>query len=592
MSLHAYMLLACRRAVGDIVMPEEQTLKPEWYISHLRWAMLVVVFVLSSVDPSQRTSLVLVYSLLVATAAYNLAVVALLYSKFIPSYLRELTLALDTFFLIALAFLSGQPFYFLLTLLPIIAAALQFGFEISLLITSIVILAYGIFIFFLEPWVVSGEGLLPTIISILALFIGAIVGSLVTAKERVPESVVENEVPPSSAYRERFRAIYEMTGELIATLNYQLALEKMLDVSLADFKETARRSLQRPFSMVLFFDKEKDDMYVAASRNLSKAEGERRIKGKTGLVGQVISTAEPAISSRPSTDPELSNFSALRRCRSVLCVPLRVGLEMYGVALFGSPEVDAYSDVYMELVTAFCNQASIALQNAELYHSLQEEKKKILIGDEELRKQLARELHDGPTQTISSITMRLDFVRMLLDTNPAKAREELDKLERLGAHAVKEVRTMLFTMRPMILETQGLAAALEQYAQRIRDTDKIDVHLDADRLDKRPVPHVEGATFFILEEAINNARKHAQPRNIWIDLESRNGELFAQVKDDGQGFDLARVESSYDERTSLGLVNMRERARLINGLLTLESRPGEGTTVTLTAPMSGEEELP
>jgi signal transduction histidine kinase len=244
----------------------------------------------------------------------------------------------------------------------------------------------------------------------------------------------------------------------------------------------------------------------------------------------------------------------------------------------------------MELITAFCNQASIALQNAELYHNLQEERKRILFSDEELRKQLARELHDGPTQTISSIAMRLDFVRSLLESDPARAMQELNKLERLAGQAVKEVRTMLFSMRPMILETQGLAAALEHYAERVQQTDNIEVQVTAAGFEKRPVPLVEGATFFIVEEAINNAKKHADPQHIWVNLESRNGELFAQVRDDGRGFDVAEVESSYEARSSLGLVNMRERARLINGRLTIESQPLQGTTVTLTAPMTGQEE--
>ncbi len=572
-------------------MPENANLKGEWWISHLRWVMLAIILVLSAIDPSQTTSLVPIQLLLLISAAYNFAVVAFLYSRSIPSYLQQTTLALDVLVLIGITYVSRQPFYLLFSLFPATVAALQLGFETSLLISCIVTVAYGIFIFFVEPEVVSSQGLVPTIMSILALFIAPIIGNLVGTNIWIPRSMLEHGLPPSSAYRERFRAIYDMTGELIATLNYQLVLEKMLSVSLADFKQKARRSLQRPVSIVLFFNEEKDSMYVAASRNLHKPDEAQRIKGRSGLVGKVVSTAEPAMTSNPNADRELSSFSALRRCRSILCVPIRAGFEMYGVAIFGSPEVNVYSDVYMELVTAFCNQASIALQNAELFESLQEEKRRVLFSDEELRKQLARELHDGPTQTISSIAMRLDFIRMLLDKHPAKAREELDGLERLAAQAVREVRTMLFSMRPMILETQGLAAALEQYAQRIEDTEKIDVHLDADRLDKRPVPHVEGATFFILEEAINNARKHAQPKNIWITLERRDGELLAQVRDDGQGFDLAEVDSSYDKRTSLGLVNMRERARLINGLLTIQSKPREGTTITLTAPMTGEEEL-
>ena len=572
-------------------MPERRNVKVEWWLTHLRWGVLVIILILSTIDPSHITDVPVVYALLGAAAAYNLALVLLLYFKSRPRFLWESTVAVDTALFVAVTYFSAQPSYLLLSLVAVVTAALQFGFEISLLISSIVTSAYGLTIFLLRPSLVTGAELVPTVISMLLPFIVAIVVSLLSSAQKAPASTGEPEVPPSAAYRERFRAIYEMTGELIASLNYQLVLEKMLDVSLAGFQEEADARWQTPVSMVLLLAEGRKDLYVAASRNLGKRDEHQTITGETGLVAQVISTAEPAISGRPSADPELSNFHALRRCRSILCVPLRAGLEMYGVAVFASPEANAYSDVHMELVTAFCNQASIALQNAELYQTLQEEKKRILVSDEELRKQLARELHDGPTQTVSSVAMRLDFVRMLMEKDPARARGELDNLERLAAQAVKEVRTMLFSMRPMILETQGLAPALEQYAQRIKETDGIDVHIDADRLDQRPVPHVEGAIFFILEEAITNARKHAEPQNIWVDLRRQNGELVAQVRDDGQGFDIVQVEGSYDERTSLGLVNMRERASLIGGSLTIESKRGEGTRVTLTAPMSGQEEL-
>ncbi len=571
-------------------MPKQGKVSAEWWISHLRWALLVAVLIISTQDPAQRARIFPIIVVLLAGAIYNLVVVLLLHFERPFRWFKEVTLGLDTFLIVVLAYLSGQASYFLLSLFPIIVAAMQFGMEISILVASLVTAAHSGFVFLLQPWLAAGQALLATTVSILALFIAALVTSLLRPKAQAPVDQAELELPPSAAYRERFRAIYEMTGELISSLNYQLILDKMLDVGLADYKESGQRSLQRPVGMVLFFDEEQDSLYVAASRNLSKTDELKRLKGDTGLIGHVLSRGEPARSSRPSTDRELSAFRAVRRCRSVLCIPLRAGLELYGVALFASPEVDAYGDAYMELITAFCNQASIALQNAELYQNLQAERKRVLFSDEELRRQLARELHDGPTQSVSSIAMRLDFVRTLLDSNPAQARRELDKLERLAGQAVKEVRTMLFSMRPMILETQGLAAALAQYADRVRQTDYVDVVLNADKLAERPVPLVEGATFFILEEAINNAKKHADPQHIWVTLRSNNGELFAEVRDDGQGFDVVEVEGSYDQRTSLGLINMRERARLINGLLTIESKPMEGTTVTLTAPLSGEEE--
>jgi signal transduction histidine kinase len=572
-------------------MPKKRYTGTEWWISHIRWALLVALLLISFQDPAQRPRLLAVIAVLFAGAIYSLALVLLLYFKRSFRRMDEVTLGLDTLLLVILAYVSAQPSYFLFTLFPIIVSAVKFGLEISLLVASLVAAAYSGFVFFVQPWLVASQTVATTTISILTLFVTAIATSLLEPKVgQLPATEEEHEIPPSAAYRERFRAIYEMTGELISSLNYQLVLEKMLDAGLAEYTESAQQSLQKPVSMVLFFDEEKDGLYVAASRNLSKTDEMKQIGSKSGLIGHVLSKGEPASSSRPTADSELSSLRAIRRCRSVLCVPLRAGLDLYGVALFASPEPEAYGDAYMELITAFCNQASIAMQNAELYQNLQEERKRILFSDEELRKQLARELHDGPTQSISSIAMRLDFIRTLLESDPGKARQELDKLERLAGQAVKEVRTMLFTMRPMVLETQGLAAALEQYADRIKQTENIHVHVAAEALEARPAPLVEGATFFILEEAINNAKKHADPQHIWVTLESHNGELFAQVRDDGQGFDISEVERSYEARSSLGLINMRERARLINGRLTIESKPLQGTTVTLTAPMSGQEE--
>jgi signal transduction histidine kinase len=572
-------------------MPKQVFVGTDWLISHIRWVLLVALCLISALDPSQRSRLLPIFAVLLAGGIYNLIVVLLLRRKHPLRWLGEVTVAIDALLVTVVAYVSAQPSYFLFALFPIIVAAIKFGVEISLLVASMVSAAYGGFVYFVQPWLVGDQVLPATMVHFLTLFLGAIATSLLGPRVmRAKLGDAEQQAPPSAAYRERFRAIYEMTGELISSLNYQLILDQILEAGLPEQKENEQRSLQKPVSMVLFFNEERGCLYVEASRNLSKADELRQIDGTTGLIAHVLASGEPTTSNRPNADRDLSSFQAIRRCRTVLCVPLRAGLDLYGVALFASPEPDAYGDAYMELITAFCNQASIALQNAELYHNLQEERKRILFSDEELRKQLARELHDGPTQSISSIAMRLDFIRTLLESDPARAKEELNKLERLAGQAVKEVRTMLFSMRPMILETQGLAAALQHYAERIQQTDNIEVQVNAEGLEKRPVPLVEGATFFIVEEAINNAKKHADPQHVWVDLESRNGELFAQVKDDGKGFDVAEVESSYESRSSLGLVNMRERARLINGRLTIESQPLQGTTVTLTAPMSGQEE--
>ena len=147
---------------------------------------------------------------------------------------------------------------------------------------------------------------------------------------------------------------------------------------------------------------------------------------------------------------------------------------------------------------------------------------------------------------------------------------------------------MLFILRPLILETQGLSPALKQSIKKIAETDsRITVRMEVSPdIEERVNRNIQGVTFYIIDEAINNARKHARADNIWIRLAVKRDTFYAEVNDDGHGFDVDAMQHRYDERSSLGMINMRERAELINGKLSVRSAPGSGTRVTLAVPLS------
>lgn len=145
---------------------------------------------------------------------------------------------------------------------------------------------------------------------------------------------------------------------------------------------------------------------------------------------------------------------------------------------------------------------------------------------------------------------------------------------------------MLFTLRPLILETQGLGAALEQYVTKLADTDDTPIHLETSaEVDQLLDRNVQGVSFYIIEEAIANARKHARAENIWVRLFVKDTKFVGEVEDDGRGFDVDAVQVRYDERDSLGMINMLERAELIGGELAIASALGEGTRIRLTVPL-------
>jgi signal transduction histidine kinase len=374
-----------------------------------------------------------------------------------------------------------------------------------------------------------------------------------------------------------------MASTLSATLNYQRILDAVLDVSILGLKEMGPAST-RIISMVLLLST--DNMVVAASRRLTSRDEKLTLQlVPAGAVSRALAHAEPIVCYDTERDPELTTYTALHRCVSAVCVPLRAGFENYGVAVFASPDVNVFTPDNIDVLTAVCNQATIALQNAQLFESLQSEKARIVEIEEDARKKLARDLHDGPTQSVAAIAMRINYARTLLQKSPARVPEELEKIETLARSTTKEIRQMLFTLRPLILETQGLRAALETLVQKLHDADPtLNVHLELDENAEKLDKDAQGMIFYVIEEAVGNARKHAESTDIWISAHRDTDSYLIEVRDNGKGFDVAKVQANYDNRGSLGMVNMSERAEVMKAKLSIASAVGQGTRVMLRFP--------
>lgn len=568
----------------------QRPLSIEWTICLLRWGLFLSILVLAWLDPLQRLSPPELIAYLAAVGIYNLAVCVLVYLRVGFRALPALTLTADILFLIALDHLSGgvQSPYFFLAFFPVLVAALRFGWQAGLLAAGAFVLS-DVFLT-AAAWEV---GLEPALLfqlgwHVLYFFLMAVVGGVLA--EGIPVSVrpgwlstaIDRQIVP-----DRLRMVYDMAASLSATLNYERVLEAILDISRLGFDELGTRTGESVGLVLLYGE---DGLLAPAShRNLVTREDERRrIKGKTGMVAEAIASGKAKIGAAPASDPELQVFDSFQACRSTICVPLRAGFETYGAVLFATVKRDAYHVEHAELLTLFCNQATIALQNATLYRSLREERDKIVRKEEEARHKLARELHDGPTQDVAAIAMRLNFARLLVDRDLGRARAELERLEDLAHHTVKEIRSMLFALRPIILETEGLVAALKQYAENVLENDGLPVEIDPEGYEDCLELETQGVVFAILEEAINNARKHARASRVKVWLRVEEDLFVAEVIDDGRGFDLDATEKGYASRGSLGIVNLRERADLVGGTVNIDSVPGQGTRVTLLVPISNE----
>jgi len=319
--------------------------------------------------------------------------------------------------------------------------------------------------------------------------------------------------------------------------------------------------------------------------------GERSIvlPGQAGLLAEALAAGGPTISPPAPRDPSFEELGLAAGASELVCLPLISHGQPEGALLLAHPLAGYFHPGRLELLKAIGAQASSALNNARLVRELELERDRITETEEEARRKLARNLHDGPTQTIAAIAMRLNFARRLIRRDAEAAESEIQTLEEIARQTTKEIRHMLFTLRPLILESKGLVAALHQLASKLEETHGQRVEVEAqpgvaDGLDLSK----QAVIFFIAEEAVNNAHKHGEAANIRVGLRNAGGDRIAlEVWDDGVGFNVGAVDANYEQRGSLGMVNMRERSDLINGVLRIESAEGKGTQITLEVPLAG-----
>jgi signal transduction histidine kinase len=289
----------------------------------------------------------------------------------------------------------------------------------------------------------------------------------------------------------------------------------------------------------------------------------------------------------PRADPDLKGLAGLKEGNLAMAIPLLAEGQAQGVLLIGLPD-STLSPSCLERLDLLAARAGPALRTARAFYDLALEKDANAEIQEETRRKLARDLHDGPTQSIAAIAMRVNYARRLIERDAQAAENELVKIEDLARSTTKEIRHMLFTLRPLILESQGLIAALEQLAVKVEETHGRHVELDLDpSAAKRLNRETQAVLFFIAEEAINNARKHAEAEHVWVRLYTGPGEVILDVQDDGVGFNVGSVDANYEQRGSLGMVTMRERTTLVSGRLQIESEEGKGTRLILHVPQNG-----
>lgn len=204
---------------------------------------------------------------------------------------------------------------------------------------------------------------------------------------------------------------------------------------------------------------------------------------------------------------------------------------------------------------------------------------------EEERRHLAREIHDGPAQLLNSVVLRIDVCHRLIDQDPERLKHELGQLKELVRLSIQDVRKIIFDLRPMALDDLGLVPALRQYMKDYQARTGIETDFAFYGNDRRYHPAFEVALFRLCQEGLTNVAKHAGAARVWVTVETTGGrEIKLSIKDDGVGFDPDQVQPGAGG-SKFGLVGMRERAELLSGTMEIQSAPGRGTKLTFLFPL-------
>ena len=211
---------------------------------------------------------------------------------------------------------------------------------------------------------------------------------------------------------------------------------------------------------------------------------------------------------------------------------------------------------------------------------------RVIKAQEEERRRVAREIHDGPAQTLSSIVHKLEICERHIDTDLEKDREELKNLKRTVRDSLIDVRRIIYDLRPMSIEDLGLIPTLEKYIEKFSLESDIQVNFQIIGV-KRDIQdkNVTLTIFRIVQEALNNIRNHSNSKTAEVVIEFLPLRLVLKVSDRGIGFDSNEIKVDMDDTTGgFGLFSMKERIELLDGTLDIDSRVGKGTTIRVTIP--------
>jgi signal transduction histidine kinase len=374
------------------------------------------------------------------------------------------------------------------------------------------------------------------------------------------------------AYQELEQRVADRTRELAALHDVMAAASESLDL-----QTVLERSLDQVLKVmgssvgaIHLLDETEGVLHLAASQGISSSAMDvGSVLVGNGLAGWTVEHGEPLVVPTIADGPRPLLAVPAADTQAYVGVPVRARGQVLGVLSVVGETGRQFDRTEVDLLASIADQVGVAVENARLYQQAEQ----LAVVRE--RERLARELHDSVTQSLYSLTLLAEAGRRLAGAGDLeRVAGYLDRLGEISQQALKEMRLLVYELRPLVLKREGLAGALQQRLDAVEKRAGVDARLLLQGTIELPTS-VEEALYRIAQEALNNALKHAAATSTTVRVSAQGGRIELEVIDNGGGFDLEAVGG----KGGMGLVGMRERAEKVGGTLTILSRPGEGTRV-------------
>ena len=330
----------------------------------------------------------------------------------------------------------------------------------------------------------------------------------------------------------------------------------------------------------------------------TKYAEEMRLKLGEGIAGKVAQSGRSILLEDISSEPDaaLPHLIDVEGLKAFISVPLRAKDKVLGVMNVASYLTRHFTKEDMHLLHSIGDQLGIAIEQAKLYKVLNAARERYqmllrqaLTIQEEERKRIARDLHDETSQSLTALALNLQAVTEMMEMGNVEDTDIKALLKRahtIAVNAGAEVTRLIRELRPTLLDTLGLPAAVRSLAETNLASKGINVTTEFGVEEQRLPPEIELSFFRIAQEAMSNIVRHAEAKNATIRLECDATKCILRVEDDGKGFNVREITSIDQRGRGAGLFGMKERVTVVGGECTIESQPGEGTKVISKVPIA------